>query len=418
MGILVGPIPEPEDLIGRDGVVEDAWSCLERNNLLMLGPRRFGKSGVLRHLFRKPRSGFVPLSFDLEDVTTGEEFVQRVVERAGERQGLRPLLHKCGTAVSGLVDAVSGKVESLGAGPAKVKFREVVKDSGWEVLAKKIMHSLEQSEQPLLFLFDELPEMLRKIARTEDDAAAIHFLSWFRTVRLDDRDELRRHRFVIAGSTGLNYLLDQRLGCPESLNDFSRLTVEPLEMPDAARLCRHLADGYGLTISDSVVEEILVRIGQPVPYFIQLFFSASAQVLDSGASELTVENIEFVYQDRVMGRFCKRYFDQYRRRLEIYPKPVEESLIHILVEVARSEDGVASSDLYDVYHSVRGDGASRIEFSELMADLECDWYLEKDRGDDTYRFYMSVMKDWWVRWYGSVRESPNSTAVNSDESEG
>ena len=88
---IVGPIPEPKNLYGRDCLIDEAWSFLTSHNVLLLAPRRFGKSGVLRHLLRQPSGNFLPLSFDLEDVTSGPEFVKRIVECCGMNGELRPL---------------------------------------------------------------------------------------------------------------------------------------------------------------------------------------------------------------------------------------------------------------------------------------------------------------------------------------
>ncbi len=406
MANIVGPIPEPEDLHGREEVLANVSELLKDHNLLLLAPRRFGKSGVMRYLLRHPPHNFLPLSFDLEDVTTGPEFVKRIIEKSGERKELRPLLKKCGGMVSDFIDAFSNKVErfDVGAGLPGITLRKSIKDDNWEHVAKRVILSLEQAEQSILFLFDEMPEMLRKIAKSEGDDSVRRFLAWFRTVRLDERDDLRKHRFVVAGSTGLNYLLDKRLGCPDALNDFKRITVEPLEMPEAVKLCQLLAGGYDLEVSEDTIERMLVLIGQPVPYFIQLFFSNIGQNKTSGMTALTVDFIDQIYKERLMGRLCKRYFDQYRRRLEKYFPEQETIVINILVAVAISENGLISSQLYNIYQEVRGDKADSIEFCELLADLECDWYLELNDDDESYSFYMSIMGDWWKRWYRHVYE--------------
>ncbi|WP_149344068.1 hypothetical protein [Gimesia chilikensis] len=362
----------------------------------------------MRHFCRHPQLSFLPLSYDLEDITTGAQFVQRLIEKSGEQKELRPLLKQCGDLVSDFVDAFSNKVESIdgSGGVPGVTFRKKVEQTDWEPLARKIMLSLEKAEQPLLFLFDELPEMLKKIAHSESDESATRFLSWFRTVRLNENDELRRHRFVVAGSTGLNYILDRRLRCPETLNDFNRLAVEPLETPDAASLCCKLAENEKLTISDDTVEHLLTCIGQPVPYFIQLFFSELAQRRKASDTEITQEMIDTIYQRRLMGPTCKRYFDQYRRRLEQYDADQEKAIVNILITVANAKNPATLPLLYEVYIEARGAEANEIEFNELLADLECDWYLEWNPLANTYSFFMNIMKDWWARWY-------HNTTVNS-----
>ena len=74
--------------------------------------------------------------------------------------------------------------------------------------------------------------MLDRIIEKQGDEAARDFLAWFRTVRLAQKDVLRRHRFIVAGSVGIDQIL-KRLGATDRLVDFTRLTVEPLDIETA-----------------------------------------------------------------------------------------------------------------------------------------------------------------------------------------
>src|SRR5437667_8180033 len=89
---LVGQIPEPDELYGRADFIDHLWKLLEGNNVLLLAPRRFGKSGVMRHILLKPRANFLPLSFELEDVDSPEEFVWRVTRELLAHDDVRNLL--------------------------------------------------------------------------------------------------------------------------------------------------------------------------------------------------------------------------------------------------------------------------------------------------------------------------------------
>ena len=60
---LVGLFPEPEELYGREDFINHLWRMLEANNILLLAPRRFGKSGVMRHVLLHPRSGYLRTFF-------------------------------------------------------------------------------------------------------------------------------------------------------------------------------------------------------------------------------------------------------------------------------------------------------------------------------------------------------------------
>jgi AAA+ ATPase superfamily predicted ATPase len=91
---LIGQIPEPDELYGREEFIDLLWQLIGGNNILLLAPRRFGKSGVMRHILMRPRSGFLPLSFELEDVDSPEEFVWRVTRELLKHDVLQSLLSK------------------------------------------------------------------------------------------------------------------------------------------------------------------------------------------------------------------------------------------------------------------------------------------------------------------------------------
>ena len=42
---IVGNIPEPDQLYGRDELIANLWRQIQSNNILLLAPRRFGRVG-------------------------------------------------------------------------------------------------------------------------------------------------------------------------------------------------------------------------------------------------------------------------------------------------------------------------------------------------------------------------------------
>ena len=60
------------------------------------------------------------------------------------------------------------------------------------------------------------------------------------------------------------------------------------------------------------------------------------------------------------------------------------------------------SSLYDVYRKARRKGTCELDYREVMADLECDWYVVLDTATNEYSFMLSIMRDWWNRFYRSV----------------
>lgn len=393
--VLVGPVPEPADLFGRETSLAEYKEALRISNLLLLAPRRFGKSGVMRHLMRHPPNRLTPIWLHLEDVQDGPQFAARLVAALRDEPALAAKLRAIGEAGANIL----ARLEDIGIpGFFQAKLKPV-EAARWPELAAGIVAALEQAGQPILFLWDELPAMLETIAEREGVEKAREYLAWFRALRLDGHDNLRLHRFVVAGSTGLNYLLDQRLARPELINDFRRVEVGPLEPPADRELCNALAEATHFAIDETAIDHLLMRVGQPVPYFIQLFFAQAEQMRTRIGTTLTASAIDIVFAERVVGRACKTYFDQYRRRLRRYPAEVEAAIVEMLATIAVSSGPVDADRLHAIYCKHVGAPAGRAGFADLLADLECDWYLQGNPETGAYSFYMAVMRDWWRRWY-------------------
>lgn len=393
---LVGQIPDPSELYGREDFIQHLWKLLEANNVLLLAPRRFGKSGVMRHVLLHPRPGYLPLAFELEDVDSPEEFVWRVTKELLTQDALRSLLSQAKKLPSEIMSWVKGTFDEAEFEGAKIKFKAQLKED-WRDAARRMLTELEKADRTIIFLFDELPAMLDRIIEKQGEAAARDFLAWFRTVRLEQKDVLRRHRFIVAGSVGIDQIL-RKLDASDKLVDFARLTVEPLDDLTAQKLAEDLAATFSIAWNPDLSAELFRLIGAPVPYFIHIFFAQAGQLPLSQRSQLTAATLAQVYQDRVLGPTCRHYFNHYSSRLKRYGKMGEKAAFAILRAVA-SQGRISRPQLYDIYRKSRGRGASDQDFDELMADLEYDWYLQLAPATNEFYFRLKVMQDWWRRWY-------------------
>jgi hypothetical protein len=415
---LVGQIPEPEELYGREDFIDHLWRMLEANNILLLAPRRFGKSGVMRHVLLHPRPGYLPLSFELEDVDSPEEFVWRVTKELLSHNKIRAFLRGVRKLPASVVDWVKDTFDEAGFEGAKVKFKAAIRED-WSEAAKRLLMELEKADDTIIFLFDELPAMLDRIIEKQGDAAARDFLAWFRPVRVAQKDILRRHRFIVAGSVGIDQIL-KRLGATDRLVDFTRLTVEPLGGVWADKLARALGATFELNWTPELSVRLFELIGAPVPYFIHVFFSQLGQMPKSERSNLTIAGLERVYRERVLGPTCRNYFDHYSTRLKRYGAAGQKAAQAILRSVA-GRGRISCPALFDIYRRAQGRGASEQGFDDVMADLEYDWYLRLDPDTNEFYFRLKIMQDWWRRWYppSAVRAGvPSAPFTRGEDSKG
>ncbi|MBN1654422.1 MAG: ATP-binding protein, partial [Deltaproteobacteria bacterium] len=194
---IVGNVPEPNELYGRDELIEHLWRQLEGNNILLLAPRRFGKTGVMNHVLERKKDDWLPVYLELEDVDSPAEFVWRLSREVLAHSELRKVLAKARALPGELKEWITDTFDEVGFEGAKVKFKVAVPPD-WRSNAKTLMRELEKAEPILIFIFDEMPSMLEKIRTDLGDEEARNFLAWFRTVRLQRKDQLRRHRFIVS----------------------------------------------------------------------------------------------------------------------------------------------------------------------------------------------------------------------------
>ncbi len=393
---IVGNVPEPDELYGREEFIEHLWRQIRGNNILLLAPRRFGKTGVMRHVLLKPEEGYWPVYFDLEDVDSPEEFVWQVTRALLSSDRVRQFLNEARSLPGKLQDWVQDNFDELVFDGAKVKFKDAVRQE-WRDIARRLLLEMEKFDETVVFIFDELPAMLEKVQARQGEETARDYMAWFRAVRLQQKDQLRRHRFIVGGSIGIDLIL-RRLNSVDKLNDFERLYVEPLRNETARQLITDLAETMRIELDGELVDRILELIGPPVPYFVHMLFSQLGQLPTAERQPLRAGTLDEVYRSRVLGPTCKHYFDHYRERLKRYGKSGEKSAVAILSTVAQQKR-VSEGVLYDVYRRAKGRGASELGFNELLADLECDWYLVLDPHTNEFFFMVDVIRDWWRRWH-------------------
>lgn len=399
--ILAGGVPEPEELFGREHTIDYIWTQLAANNILLVAPRRFGKTGVMAHLLKRTRRGYLAVYLDVEDIHDPEVFCSHLIAALLEHSSLRKLVSGIKGLPKKLTDFVSDRVQKIKIDMLEIELKEIVGES-WSSVARTLILEMEKAEDTVLFIIDEFPQLIENLARKHGDETARSFLQWFRSLRMKQKDVLRRYRFVLAGSTSIDLSL-RRLDVPDKLNDFCRVPIEALSTEHADELLDSLSDATGLRFTAEGRKALFELVSPPVPYFLHLFVSQILMEEKLRNKELGAEEVGDVYRRRVLGPTCRAYFDYYRQRLKHYGEPGRRAALALLQEVAHAPAGrVSNSMLYDVYRKARGRGASSFEFDEIMADLESDWYLQLDPRTNEYCFLLNVMRDWWKRFYRTL----------------
>lgn len=235
---VTGQVVVGSNFFDRKAEIARFWSGLETDNLLLLAPRRVGKSSVLRHMKESaPHAGFTGVYLDVCDCADELRFVQRLYAAILEHHGSADRLWK------GITESWLGKtvrrVKKAGAAGFSIEFEG--NDLKWDRMGEELAEALEGLEGRTLIQVDELPVFVLKLQNRSDDtdqSRMREFLYWLRRLR----QEYPQVRWMLAGSIGLDTVAS-RLNIADSINDLRIETPGSLRRGNIARLIAGVGEG-------------------------------------------------------------------------------------------------------------------------------------------------------------------------------
>ena len=397
----VGPPVRGEDCFGRDAFVDLLWRKVEAGHVLLAAPRRFGKTSVMYRLIDEPRGGFAVVHVDLEHLEEPAQLLSELLTKLARVSGLALNWDAFGEKFKGIAAGarkiLSDTVSEVELANFKIALREQT-GMHWQEIGDQLFAQLAATKRPVLFVLDEFPMMLDRMARSPKQRdEAIILLRWLRRLRV--APEMSAIHFLVAGSIGIDAVVND-LGEAKSINDFERLRLTSFSTPQAKQFLQALGEAHGVVLSPKARTTILQLIGEPVPYFLQILFSEVAKTYPGGQGA-TPTKIEEIYHRQVLGMDCKSYFEHYYGRLRDYYKPEEERVIKRLLRELAFAQKLSRSEAARIYREEMGN--FEIEsFNALMTNLEYDFYVQQEAQTLDYLFSCSLLRDWWLRYYGPL----------------
>lgn len=394
---IVGRIITSEhDFFGRDKEISQLWSDLESNNLLLLAPRRVGKSSVLYRLREDATAQGYSLAVyvSVEDAETEHDFVSAIGRAVAEalEQGSKSGRRKWKKSAT----ATLKRVTSIKLGYVAVELGQQVSD--WRQVGDELMASLEGLDGRLLIMLDELPVFVLKLlddgADDQSSRSARAFLGWFRRVRQGRAENIR---WIVAGSIGLDTVA-HRFSLGQTINDFKLFAgLGALGQDEADLMLETLCVAYGLTIDTAARQAVLKRIGWPIPFHVQLVFSelrklGQGRTIDARAIDAAFEVL--------LSREGRAYFDGWYQRLtDELGKPLDGYARLVATACAADPKGATRSTLFQALSQKISDPMQCDSQLDWILDvLESDGYLVSVGGRLAFR--SPLLREFWNRWYG------------------
>lgn len=396
------PVGNPaigDDFIDREKEIGQILSALKKDSVLLIAPRRFGKTSIMRRLEKELSSlDGLCVFIEVEDIYSPQRFLSEMVmallgsERIRKKRKLRSAFEKS-------FSWFKGNIEEVGVYVFSAKLRSNIEADlkvDWTEKARLIFEIINDFESNVYFIVDEFPIAIKNM----DPEDAEKFLHWFRKLRQISENL----RFIVGGSVSIDRVV-RDVGGVSVINDFKRVRVGGFQKEVALNVIKKVFREKEWQYTEPIGDKILNCVGEAcIPYFIAIMMSAIEEEYVSRDVEINEELIEDIYNFYILGSGGKHYFEHYSQRLRIFYTSMagmEEKAARAILRRVSSEDYYPLDLAFGIFKQETGvDDHER--FMDLIADLENDFYIENDplKG---LTFYSKMLRDWWRLYHGEIK---------------
>jgi hypothetical protein len=395
--LVIGPPARCGDLWDRDAAIAEIWKTLERDDVLLVAPRRFGKTSVMLNLMDHPREGYTVFYLDTEWVKGPVDFIAEVATELLKDSTVRQIFRQLG----GFFSKMPSRIKAVQIMEFfKVELREEMAQD-WHDKGREFISQLRSFDGNIVLIVDEFPLMIQRMLKesyneTED------FLYWMRGIR--QMPDLSNLRFIMGGSIGIEHVLNKAGTGTKAINDLHRIQIGAFSEHQARQFIKVLLRNEAnlKRVPSKLLDSFIEVIETAIPYFIQILVKESICEAESQQKPLSSELVHKAYHERVLASYNRTYFEHYYTRLgEHYPQEEEKIAKAFLLEIAKRNE-ISRSDLWNLYQSLLQGKGNEESFSYLLSDLENDFYIQFVPERRVYHFATKVLRDWWLRHHAII----------------
>lgn len=350
---------------GRSWEIEACWLLLTQgSNLLILGPRRIGKTQLCRRLLERAeglkwRTAYVDIAGCLDETSVVDK-IESSTDTLTQKMGA-------------IAQRVDFNVANIGS--AKLNLLP------WEQRGLARFQQLAAANAPALLVIDEGPVFLQRLLARDSNAGA----RWLHAMR-DWRESAPHLRVVMAGSIGLHTLAG-RYQLTTAINNLKPFPLEAFSSADTPALLAAMAAHKSLQLSPEAVLRLMQLVGWHVPHYYDELIDAAWQCarqtqLDSAAQ------IDAGLQRMLSnpGSFLKHWHD----RLIDHGSAEADAMRKLLHRIALDASGQTRLSLGQVRNKTID------HYLQLLID---EGYLAQSGEGSTQRFQFRspVVRAWWLQ---------------------
>ncbi|MCY2966673.1 MAG: hypothetical protein NT069_24100 [Planctomycetota bacterium] len=393
---ITGSIVAGDDYFSRPAVERRLKEHLAYDHCRIMAPRRFGKSSFVGEVARQLRAdGWLTVEFNVEGQVDEQAFWKELISRLGLIGFNLPLTQRIVETLKSSFPTMSGKLNLPGA---ELELNTAATDpvhTREQSNLNRLFHQVKQAPNPVLIALDEFPSLLLRLEQLGHGKQRVKdFLHWFRVVQQEFQPRLR---WLVYGSVGLDSFAE-RNGLSAQINQLAPFSLGSFSPAEAHEFLIRLGIDNNLPVDEAVRQEILDRVGWPLPYFLQLVFHAlkSLDLHPIGVSHVrqAIEKLCHPNSNSLFSTWHERLQDQF----------VDEDrtlVLDILKQLCEVPRGLRRQEIHKRLMARRA-GADPDKLDEnarrLLDVLVRDGYLSESDGQ--YAFLSFLLRSYWQRRHG------------------
>jgi len=379
------------------------WQRLRESHVLMLAPRRVGKTSLLLRLMdAAPEHGFRAIYVSVADARGEDDVAKKLVAALSAHPDAERAWKKVKGPLRSFF-ARGGLKAKVEAGPISVELG----GQTWPTVVETAAEALEDLGERWLVLVDELPIFVLGLLRADPSGQrARAFLNWLRELRNPVAPAADKRapalRWVVAGSIGLDAVVG-RMNLGDTINDLALFPLGPFHPEVADTFLVALGASYGLPLDVATRARVLERAGWLIPFYLQILFTRLHDLVAETGVTPSPAIVDRVVEELLTPAY-RAYFDYWRQRLtEELGHPEDKRALAVLAAVALAPDGVTDRRaLDDALAGHIPDARTRDEALRFLLDvLENDGYLARLTDPDgraaRFTFRSALLREYWLR---------------------
>jgi uncharacterized protein len=347
--------------------------------MLIVAPRRVGKTSLMIYLKDNPKDNYTFLYMIIESINSENEFFRRIVNKV-----IKTTFVKNSQKLLTLLEKHKPTIKKVGLDGVEFGVSE---EHNYHEMLIRILQSTASENAKLIIMLDEFPQTLENIIEDDGEIAGKHFLHSNRELRHDI--ELNENvQFIYAGSIGLENIVG-KLNATKTINDLSRLKIPPLEKEEAKQLIGLLLKNVWITLAEPLIDYILNKIEWLIPFYIQLIINELKNYhQDENFEQITENSIDRAFIEILEQR---NHFEPWHDRLRISFKSKDYNFVKELLNITSENDTISSNEITNLSVKYQLEDTYR----NLVGALVYDGYINNNEDNQVYRYNSPILRMWW-----------------------